>query len=320
VIDTIAYDGFGNKTSESNSGNGDRYGFTGRESDSATGFQYNRARWYNPMTGEWTSQDPTGFAAGDPNLYRYGANQPTRQLDPSGLAGVDAWMKWAWKVNRFATKSISGIDPDALLSGVRARDEQTAATLHLLSEGRTGQAVEGELAFSVALNRQLNRPFGPDIPGMVWGDGQRLLLRDNADAAARGERYAYPLGIALTAVTVAGLPGGIGKLTGFSESETGMIRAADKALRQAGYNTTPLKELIRADMPPGYRGMSIEGGAALGGDAFSSQDMLNHVLEEELLHLQDKAAAAKGQQFGPGTARGYEEAADARRKFPLPQR
>ena len=55
--------------------------------------------------------------------------------------------------------------------------------------------------------------------------------------------------------------------------------------------------------------------AALGEEAFSSQEMLNHVLEEELIHLQQKAAGL-AQEFGPGTAQELEEAANAARKFP----
>lgn len=50
--------------------------------------QYNRARYYDPTTGRWTSQDPSSFAAGDANLYRYVQNNPTDVTDPSGRAGV----------------------------------------------------------------------------------------------------------------------------------------------------------------------------------------------------------------------------------------
>ena len=57
----------------------------GREADSETGLQYNRARYYDPKVGRWLSQDPLGFAAGDGNLYRYVGNAPTRSGDPSRL-------------------------------------------------------------------------------------------------------------------------------------------------------------------------------------------------------------------------------------------
>ncbi len=60
------------------------FAFTGRDWDSDVGLQYNRARWYDPATGRWLSQDPIGFAAGDVNLYRYVRNGPTNAIDPSG--------------------------------------------------------------------------------------------------------------------------------------------------------------------------------------------------------------------------------------------
>ena len=41
-----------------------------------------RARWYNPAVGQFTSQDPTGFAAGDANLYRYVGDNPATMTDP----------------------------------------------------------------------------------------------------------------------------------------------------------------------------------------------------------------------------------------------
>ncbi len=47
IVDTIAYDGFGNLLLESNPSRGDRFKFAGREFDSATGLYYNRARYYD---------------------------------------------------------------------------------------------------------------------------------------------------------------------------------------------------------------------------------------------------------------------------------
>jgi RHS repeat-associated protein len=84
--DTITYDGYGNVTAESNTSFGDRYKYTGREFDTETNLQYNHARYYDPKSGRWTSQDPLGFDAGDSNLYRYVRNGSTLADDPSGLA------------------------------------------------------------------------------------------------------------------------------------------------------------------------------------------------------------------------------------------
>jgi RHS repeat-associated protein len=43
-------------------------------------------RWYDPSVGRWLSEDPSGLAGGDDNLYRYCGNGPTDGTDPSGLA------------------------------------------------------------------------------------------------------------------------------------------------------------------------------------------------------------------------------------------
>ena len=51
--------------------------FTSREFDAETGLYYNRARYLDPTTGRWKTQDPLGFAAGDAKLYRYVGNTST---------------------------------------------------------------------------------------------------------------------------------------------------------------------------------------------------------------------------------------------------
>ena len=62
------------------------FGYTGRPFDSAASLQNNGERWYDSVTGRWLSEDPAGFAAGDPNLTRYVGNGPANATDPSGLA------------------------------------------------------------------------------------------------------------------------------------------------------------------------------------------------------------------------------------------
>ena len=101
VIDHIDYNSYGAVLAESASSSGDRWKYAGREYDATTGLYYNRARWYDPASGRFISQDPTSFAAGDVNLYRYTANGPTNGTDPSGLGGPatkpkihDGWWNW----------------------------------------------------------------------------------------------------------------------------------------------------------------------------------------------------------------------------------
>jgi len=91
LINTITYDSFGNVLSQINAAAGDRYLFTGREFDAETGLYYYRARYYDPATGRFVSQDPIGFDAGDANLYRYVGNAPTNATDPFGLLTVGSY-------------------------------------------------------------------------------------------------------------------------------------------------------------------------------------------------------------------------------------
>jgi RHS repeat-associated protein len=87
-LDTISYDASGKITSQSNSANLGRYAYSGREFDAETNLLYERARYYDPKTGRWMTQDPLGFDAGDSNLYRYVTNQPTNWSDPSGMGTI----------------------------------------------------------------------------------------------------------------------------------------------------------------------------------------------------------------------------------------
>ncbi len=59
--------------------------YTSRELEPETGDYYYRARYYDPYSGRFLSEDPIGFKGKDLNLYRYVRNNPLRYSDPSGL-------------------------------------------------------------------------------------------------------------------------------------------------------------------------------------------------------------------------------------------
>ena len=63
-----------------------RFGFTGREWEADVNLYLYRARWYDPHSGTFLSEDPLGYGAGDTNLSRYDFNNPTHLTDPSGKA------------------------------------------------------------------------------------------------------------------------------------------------------------------------------------------------------------------------------------------
>jgi RHS repeat-associated protein len=84
VLNHLTYNAFGEITSETNAAVDHFFSFTGREFDSETGNYYYRARYYDPRTGRFLSEDPIGFASGDENLYRYVFNEPSNYADPLG--------------------------------------------------------------------------------------------------------------------------------------------------------------------------------------------------------------------------------------------
>ena len=88
IEDHIVYDAYGNIVSQTNPSAQPSVGYTGQLWDPATGLYYYHARWYNPQTGTFLSQDPLSFAAGQTNLTCYVGNSPTNATDPSGKDAV----------------------------------------------------------------------------------------------------------------------------------------------------------------------------------------------------------------------------------------
>ena len=78
---TYTYEPFGKTTVSGASSNPVQY--TGRESD-GTGIYFYRARYYNPTTSRFISEDPIGFVGGF-NFYAYVGGNPVSSRDPSGF-------------------------------------------------------------------------------------------------------------------------------------------------------------------------------------------------------------------------------------------
>jgi RHS repeat-associated protein len=89
LTQTYTFDSFGKQTASSGSLT-NSFQYTARESDTETGLYYYRARYYDPNTGRFLSEDPISWAAG-PNFYRYSDNDPSDLVDEFGLAPGDWW-------------------------------------------------------------------------------------------------------------------------------------------------------------------------------------------------------------------------------------
>ena len=90
VKETYNYDPYGNLTY----GIPDTvnyYGYNGESSNLATGLQYLRARYYNPQTGSFITEDTYPGQIRNPlslNRYDYVSNNPVNYIDPSGHFGI----------------------------------------------------------------------------------------------------------------------------------------------------------------------------------------------------------------------------------------
>lgn len=87
LAQTYTYDSFGNTTNSTGSLT-NFFRYAGREFDTETGLYYMRARYFDPQTGRFLSEDPIEFRGGI-NFYAYVDNNAVNQTDPDGTGVVD---------------------------------------------------------------------------------------------------------------------------------------------------------------------------------------------------------------------------------------
>lgn len=97
----LTYDAFGAVTGETAAAVDHIFGYTGRERDEETDLHYYRARYYDPRLGQFLSEDPAGFAAGDANLRRYVGNDPINRVDPTGMYSEDVHFYFNYYLARY---------------------------------------------------------------------------------------------------------------------------------------------------------------------------------------------------------------------------
>jgi len=83
LAQTYTFDSFGNQTASSGSLT-NSFQYTSREFDAETSLYYMRARYFDPTTARFISEDPTRFRDGV-NFYRYVRNDPVDNTDPTGF-------------------------------------------------------------------------------------------------------------------------------------------------------------------------------------------------------------------------------------------
>ncbi len=165
VLDAITYDAYGNILSETSSSSGDRFKFAGMQYDSTTGLYYDHARYYDPNTGRFVSQDPKGFAAGDTNLYRYVSNSPTVLTDPSGRGF------WSGLAGAVAGGVAGGIAVGIIIvaAPITAPILIGGSVAVTVGVGVAGGALGGGLVGGVTTDDPLTGAVGGGLAGAVTG-------------------------------------------------------------------------------------------------------------------------------------------------------
>jgi RHS repeat-associated protein len=260
VLDQIQYDAFGNTTSQSNSANQDAYGWDGYRQDPVTGQYVTYARQYSPGTGRFTTQDPSRFAAGDPNLYRYVGNDPNAGADSSGLGATHAPLDGSQQeINWTAPRSFwqQTVDGSATcgdaVSGGLTRHIRTGLDFNdVVDPNSTGGRIGNVAGEGINLGLTIATPSGGACRVVGWArygirglNGARAAGHAlSAGEAARRHDFAGVTGnlmagrASLDAATTTCFPAGTPLLTPDGEKLIEQFRIRDLVLSRHEYEPT----------------------------------------------------------------------------------
>jgi RHS repeat-associated protein len=170
---TYVFDAYGNVTSTTGTVS-NPFQFAGQYTDSESGLQYLRARYYDPNTEQFLTVDPLADVTGQP--YGYASDSPLNQLDPTGL----------WSPGDLASGVAHAVGAVAGQVGSTAKSLWSAATTpqpRTLPRSRTVGGVvitaEGILRIREHLSRfadEYGGPYGaPYNEEMLGSLGEKLV-------------------------------------------------------------------------------------------------------------------------------------------------
>ncbi len=135
LANTYTYDSFGNVTNFTGTLR-NPFQYTGREFDAEANLYFYRARYFDPNSGRFVSEDPIGFHGGV-NFYRYVLNNPVINVDPAGL-GPYGWGNKGWTWTQRANCFISFYACGAGLAETRQSLDQMTDNAVMNTSDATG--------------------------------------------------------------------------------------------------------------------------------------------------------------------------------------
>jgi RHS repeat-associated protein len=185
-------------------------GYAGQYTDPQTHLQYDRARYYDPATGQFITRDPIESLTRQP--YSYAQDNPINGTDPTGLCGTGSIGDLFDCVNptssgNLAYKGASAVGLAKPITAVVTSApvvDAGAGAVCLFSEGSLcAQGVEGATAIQAADTLTQGAATNFCDPGTLAGQtaGNALLLWGGAfvDAAAQLSRLGWAGKLALKA-------------------------------------------------------------------------------------------------------------------------
>jgi RHS repeat-associated protein len=204
------FDGSGRPLTQSAIGN--KILWQGREYSWATGLYFFRARWYDPITGRWLSNDPIGISGGL-NQYVFCGDNPVNKRDPMGLCGnsgpsspYSPWTNYGNPVSG-PNGPVGPSDPFPIYPGPPSPPVPINGPIGALTHYMTGGGVPGYVGPDLQqrfINQQLQgalptTPAGsPPVNTAISGDfiitatfGQ-FRYQNNGQTTTISDVYAFP--------------------------------------------------------------------------------------------------------------------------------
>ena len=141
VAATYSYDSFGQVLASTGTVT-NSFRYTGRELDLETGIYYYRARYYNPASGRFLSEDPIRFKGGI-DFYGYVHNSSPNSTDPTGMWSTAAHHQIIW--NALHLCGVSNADIWQMQQGSDFADSFAFqggewSSMHAMSNGNANQS------------------------------------------------------------------------------------------------------------------------------------------------------------------------------------
>jgi RHS repeat-associated protein len=167
VVETYSYDAYGAQTATGSVTQ--PFTFTGREFDAKSGLYYYRARYYDPTTGTFLSEDPS--IGGNP--YSYALDAPTNYIDPTGGEAITEEAFLSLETDNL-NKAQAFQKLNACLGG----------QLLLLALAMEGYAITPPDETAL-VSRAFANAYTSFLPSQLQGVAQHFINSGNADAASQ---------------------------------------------------------------------------------------------------------------------------------------